>query len=75
MSVLGRIDDLERKLDDIENRLARQDERISGAGGVLKAMEALAEEVRSMKRAMWTVTAGIVTAAAGFAFSVLQLVH
>jgi len=75
MSILGRVDNLEMKVEDHEGRLGRQDERISGSGGLVNAMGALAEEVRSMKRAMWTVAGGILIAAIGFGFSVLQLVH
>lgn len=75
MGILSRVDNLETKVDDHEGRLVQQDERISGSGGLVNAMGALADEVRSMKRAMWTVAGGVVLAAVGFGFSVLQLVH
>jgi hypothetical protein len=52
----------------------RHEEQISGDRGLSVAITQLADEVKSMRRAMWTVGAGIVVSAVGFAFSVLTLV-
>ena len=61
------------QLDETVQAVGRHEEQISGDRGLSAAIVALADEVKSMRRAMWTVGGGIVLAAVGFAFSVLQL--
>lgn len=61
------------ELDEYGRAVGRHEEQISGDRGLSAAITGLADEVKSMRRAMWTVGAGIVLAAVGFAFSVLQL--
>ncbi len=64
---------VEQRVAELEGKAGLQGEQINGAGGVVKAMETLTEEVRSMKRAMLTVGGGILVSAVGFGFAVLQL--
>ncbi len=73
MSALDRISALEKQVAELEQQASRQDEKIDGAGGLVKAMGVLTEEVRAMKRAMLTVGGGIIVSAVGFGFAVLQL--
>jgi len=75
MGIIERMGAIEKKVDDLQAQVGLQDERISGTGGILKAVAALGEEVTSMKRALWTVAGGIVIASVGFAFTILQVVH
>lgn len=75
MSILDRVTKIEQKVDAIEQKVSLQDERIDGRGGLVKVVGDLAEDVRSVKRALWTVAGGIVIASVGFAFTVLQVVH
>ena len=62
----------------------RHEEQINGVRGLSSAIDALArevkedtanlsEEVKSMRRAMWTVGGGIVLSAVGFAITVLSV--
>jgi len=74
MSVLDRVTSLEKSVELLEKDVEVNKERISGEGGLTNAMKTLTEEVKSMKRAMWTVGGGVVLASIGFGFSVLQLV-
>ncbi len=73
MGALERIATVETRVAELEAQAGRQDEKIDGKGGVVKAMETLTDEVRAMKRAMLTVGGGIIVSAVGFAFAVLQL--
>ncbi len=75
MSILDRVTKIEQKVEAIEQKVSLQEERLDGRGGVVKAVESLAEDVTSMKRALWTVAGGIVIASVGFAFTILQVVH
>jgi len=64
---------LRAQQDETARAVGRHEEQISGDRGLSAAITTLADEVKSMRRAMWTVGGGIVLAAVGFAFSVLQL--
>ena len=58
-----------------ENRsmIERHEEQVNGERGLGAAIRELSEEVRSLKRTLWMVGAGIVTAAVGFCFTVLTV--
>jgi len=73
MSIIERVGSLEASVDELGAVIGRQDERISGSGGVIAAMVTLTEEIKAMKRAMWTIGGGIVVSAVGFAFTVLSV--
>lgn len=72
MAITERVSALEQQADVLARAADRHDEQINGMGGVVAAVKALTEEVKSMKRAMWTVGGGVVLSAVGFAFAVLQ---
>ena len=85
MSILNRVENLEDRVEVIGKAVEVQHERVSGTGGVQPALDALrislkgdittlGDEVKALKRALWTVGGGIVLASIGFGFSVLQLV-
>lgn len=86
MSIVDRVEVLENRVDEIGREIGVQGERVSGKGGVQVSLDALkvslkaeisvlSEEVKALKRALWTVGGGVVLASIGFGFSVLQLVH
>lgn len=72
MSVITRLETVEAKVDELSRGSGLHEEQINGVGGVVKAMDRLTDEVKSMKRAMWTVGGGVVLSAIGFALSILQ---
>lgn len=85
MSIIDRVDALEGKVGELIKAVEVQDERVSGKGGLSPAVDSLrtslkadiavlSEEVKALKRALWTVGGGVVLASIGFGFSVLQLV-
>lgn len=75
MSVLDRVAALETAVEELQRSSGVQGERISGEGGLVKAMDRLSDEVKgevkALRRSMWTVGGGIVTSAIVFALSVL----
>jgi hypothetical protein len=86
MSIVDRVESLENRVEEITKAVGVQDERVSGRGGVQPSLDALrislkadisvlGEEVKALKRALWTVGGGVVLASIGFGFSVLQLVN
>lgn len=85
MSIVVRVSALEKQVEEVAKAVEIQDERVSGRGGVQPSLDALrtslkadiatlAEEMKALKRALWTVGGGVVLASVGFGFSVLQLV-
>lgn len=85
MGIVDRVGALEDRVEEIGKAVEVQGERVSGAGGVQPSLDALritlkgdiatlGEEVKALKRALWTVGGGVVLASVGFGFSVLQLV-
>lgn len=84
MSIVERVGALEGRVETLTKAVEVQHERVSGKGGLSPALDALAvslkgdintlaEEVKALKRALWTVGGGVVLASIGFGFSVLQL--
>lgn len=65
---------LDRRVDTNHELIGRHEEQINGDRGLSKAIDVLTDEVKSLRRAIWTVGGGIVLSAVGFAFSVLTLV-
>lgn len=72
-----RVQELERDLDeerkfvaDLSARVTRHDEQISGAGGLVKAMEALSSKVDSLNKALYTFAASFIVAAVTIAIAV-----
>lgn len=73
---LGRLEqtvhELDRRVDDTNDLSVRHEEQINGDRGLSKAIDVLSDEVRSLRRAAWTVAGSIVVSAVGFALAVLS---
>lgn len=69
------VEAIDKQVDANRSDLERHEEQLNGARGISAALEALAIEVRSLRRAAYWVAGVIVVASITFAFSVLQLVH
>jgi hypothetical protein len=65
--------DLAKTVDEADKLLSKHDEQINGERGLSKAIDHLSGELNSLRRAIWTVGAGIVASAVGFAFTVLTV--
>jgi hypothetical protein len=71
------LDDVRRIREDVKtvkDLAVKHEEQINGKRGLQAAMEELSEELRGLRRALWTVGGGIVLASIGFGFSVLMLI-
>lgn len=62
------------QLEKVRSTTERHEEQINGQRGLSAAIDALAVEVRSLRKAMYWVAGLIVAGSIGFAFGVLQLV-
>lgn len=75
MSVLDRLASLEVAVEELQRSSGVQGERISGEGGLVKAVKTLGDDVRdevkALRRTMWTVGGTIMTSSVAFAFTVL----
>jgi len=84
VNVLDRVQNLEDRVEEIGKSVDVNEERIAGKGGLQAALEALrvsvkadikvlSDEVTALRRTLWTVGTGVVTASLLFSFSVLKL--
>lgn len=78
-TLLFRLERLELDVEANEQRVgramevsARHEEQINGDRGISKAIGELKDELKALRRAVWTVGGGIVVSAVGFALAVLQ---
>jgi hypothetical protein len=70
-----RISQIERRLDTFSSDTAkwnRNDEQINGTYGLNQTIAELREEIKTLRRALYTVGAGVVLSAITFAFTVLS---
>jgi hypothetical protein len=61
--------EIEKRADATERASTLHEEQINGAGGLLRSINSLREEVQSLKRALYTVGGGVVLAAIGAIFA------
>jgi hypothetical protein len=73
MSVLTDLQEIRADYRALREIVNAHQEQINGDRGLSKGLAAVAEEIRSLKRAIWIVGAGIVASAVGFCFTVLQV--
>jgi hypothetical protein len=79
MTLLRRVDEMSvemkaihQSVNDTHELSLRHEEQISGKQGILVAINALTEEMKGVKRALWGAASGVVVAAVVFAFAVMQ---
>lgn len=65
-----RQDDTEKAVDGHGLQLARHEEQISGAGGLVKAMEKLGGKVDGLNRALWAFAGSFMVAAITIAVAI-----
>jgi chromosome segregation ATPase len=65
--------ELQRQLEETAAATKRHEEQISGKRGLIVALEALAEEMRGVKRALYTAGGGFVLVSFTFAIGVIKL--
>lgn len=57
-------------VEQIRSTVTRHEEQISGAGGLIKAMQNLSDKVDSLNRALYTFALSFIVAAVGIAVSI-----
>lgn len=72
---LGRVEEalhtLDQRVDSTHDLVRDHEEQINGDRGLSKAIDLLSSEVRSLRRAAWTVAGSIVVSAVGFGFAAI----
>lgn len=71
----GSIDALTGTVEKLSRTVAIHDEQISGAGGLIKAMEKLGQKVDGLNKALWAFACSFIAAAITIAIAVGGSVH
>jgi hypothetical protein len=74
MALLQDFQELSRDVEETKKIVAAHEERISGERGLSAALNTLSDEVKSLRRALYTAGGGFVLAAIGFGFAALRVV-
>lgn len=64
------VEQISRRQDSVEREVAVHTEQISGAGGLVNAMERLGSKVDSLNKALYTFALSFIVAALGIAASI-----